>query len=286
MLQKYKSHALRELAEKLVEEISERFDLSEKDRRDCPTSLVRQWITYDGHATLFLAEQQLYFVLARTPLGKTFAVPTPALTAWSKQLTDDWKISPDDLPDIFDQLNRGQSAQVTNADGLPVRLWVDPSNQGRHVEPLVKENIPPGRKRDYHKIAADILESYLGPLVDADEMEKLARSVVNQWQRHEGTACLFMEGESLVFTLKEGEAGCNVAVQSGQSHIASVLASYGIASEVIPQAIAKINLAQEIEFQDKNGVACGLWHDPKERRIRVRPINPGPPSLWHGEFTI
>ena len=34
------------------------------------TSLVRQWLTCDGNATLFRGNQQVYFTLDHTPLGK------------------------------------------------------------------------------------------------------------------------------------------------------------------------------------------------------------------------
>ena len=54
-------------------------------------------------------------------------------------------------------LSRVHADQAVNAEGIPLRLWVDPKERGRGVEPLVKEDIPPGAVRDYRKIAASEL---------------------------------------------------------------------------------------------------------------------------------
>src|SRR5215469_14372515 len=155
---KFNSRALRQLAEELIRTIAQDEEIPEEEREDFATSLVRQWITYDGNATVFVGEQQVYLVLGKTPLGKPCLVPVPALPGWMNRLREDWKISPDDLPDILDQLNCGQSAEVINGDGVPLRLWVNPKKRSKGVEPLVKENLPSGTKRDYHKIAVNVLE--------------------------------------------------------------------------------------------------------------------------------
>src|SRR5258707_3947008 len=116
-----KSHSLvlRHLAEDLLHSLAEQDVISEDQLAELATSLVRQWITYDSNATLFLGEQQLYFVLDKTPLGEPCILPAPALPGWTNLLLRDWKIQPEDLPEVFEQLNRGQSAEVTNAEALP-----------------------------------------------------------------------------------------------------------------------------------------------------------------------
>jgi len=118
--------------------------------------------------------------LGRTPLGKSCIIPAPGLVGWTKQLTEDWKIDPDDLDEIFDQLNRGQSAEVINGDGIPLRLWVNPKEKGRGVEPLIEEPVAPGRKPDYRKIAATELEQQFGAELDPAEMEELICSIAKQ----------------------------------------------------------------------------------------------------------
>src|SRR5205085_1597142 len=55
------------------------------------------------------------------------------------------------------------------------------------------------------------------------------------------------------------------------------LLSLGISSELIPDVIARINLGQEVEFQDSKGTPSVLQHDPKTSRIAIRTTNPVPP---------
>jgi hypothetical protein len=276
----YNSRALRQLAEKLIQKISGDEEIPEDEREDFATSLVRQWITYDGNATVFLGKQQVYLVLGKTPLGQTCIVPEPSLPGWINRLEEDWKISPDHLSEIIDQLNRGQSAEVINANGVPLRLWVNPKERSKGVEPLVKQDIPPGTKRDYRKIAATQLEQQLGEILDPDEMEELAYSMAKQWQQYEGHACLFMDGHrQFHFKLTErGDGGCDVVTRPLSIELEPVLASCGFSPDVFPEVIARINLGQEIEFRDQKGIRSRLWHDPKIRRIRVQTLDPVPPS--------
>lgn len=272
---KFNSRALRQLAEELIQTIAQDEEIPEDERDDFVTSLVRQWITYDGNATVFLGDQQVYLVLGKTPLGKPCIVPEPALPGWMNRLREDWKISPDDLPEIIDQLNRGQSAEIINRDGIPLRLWVNPKEKSKGVEPLIKENIPPETKRDYHKIAAHELEKQFGEVLDPEERRALACSVVKQWQHHEGHACLFIDGQQqLVFKFTEhGDGTCDVVARSMSVDLGPLLSSLGFSPEVHPELIARINLGQKIEFRDRKGVLSRLWHDPKARRIRVQPVD-------------
>jgi hypothetical protein len=274
------SRALRQLAEELLIKIAEHEDLLDADREDLATSLVRQWITYDGTATFFLREQQIYFGLARSPLGRFFVAPQPDLPGWMNRLREDWKISPDDLPDVMRQLNMGQSAEVTNTDGIPLRLWVNPKERSKGVEPLVKEPVPPGRKRDYRKIAGHQLERQFGTTLTADEMESLACSVAKQWQQYQGHACLFLNGEQqLHFILTEEEnGGCNVVTERRSINLESSLSSLGVPPEVAPDLIVPLNLGQEVEFRGKSGSPSVLWHDPRTEQFLIREINPIPPA--------
>jgi hypothetical protein len=269
------SRALRHLAEELFDDISEDEEIPEAERDDLATSLVRQWVSYDGNATLFLGGRQVYLVLGQTPLGRPYVVPLPAPQGWLKQLSRDWKVSPDDLPEVLDQLNRGQSAEVVNGDGVPLRLWVNPRDKSRGVEPLAEASAGPGAKRDYCQIAAAALVEHFGPGLDLEEMEGLARSVARQWQRHEGHACLFVGGhQQLVLKLVEqADGACEVVSRRAAVDLESALSSFGFPPEVLPQVIAGLNLNQEIDFRDRQGVRCRLWFDPKEGRVGVRPLD-------------
>lgn len=273
---KVNSRALRQLAEELVQVLSEEGEIRHDQRDDCTTSLVRQWITYDGHATLFLSEQQVYLHLGKTLLGRPQPIPEPAMPGWRKRLLEDWKIDPDEMPDILDQLNRGQSAEVTNSEGIPLRLWVNPQERSKGIEPLVKQPVPPGLKRDYRKIAANELEQQFGDDMDPEEMEELACSVAHQWQKYEGHACLFIDSDQqLFFKLTEkDDGGCDVVCKHLSIDLEPLLLSLGIATEAIPDVIARINIGQDIEFLDNRGAPSILWHDPKTRKMCVEAVKP------------
>jgi len=163
------SRALRHLAEELLDEIAEDEAIPEGEWEDLATSLVRQWVSYDGNATLFLGGRQVYPVLGQTPHGKPCVVPLAAPEGWLKQLSRDWKVRPDDLPEVLDQLNRGQSAEVVNGDGVPLRLWVNPREKSRGVEPLAQANVRPGAKRDYIQMAAAELVEQFGSSLDCQQ---------------------------------------------------------------------------------------------------------------------
>jgi hypothetical protein len=278
------SGVLRRLDEDLLRTLGEEGGLPPGERGDLATSLVRQWVTYDGHACLFLVGQVIYFDLGRTPLGKPRLAPEPGLPGWLDVLTRDWKIEPDDLPGIFDQLNRGQGAEVTNAEGVPLRLWVNPRERSRGVEPLIPQDVPPGAGRDYLGIAARQLEHQLGEGLDPGELDALARSVARQWQRHGGHACLFLGGgRQLVLTLAETAGGnCSVSTGQARSGIEPLLISLGLPPEAVPEVVARINLGQEVEFRDREGVPSVLRHDPRERRVLVRPLAPPPRHAGDG----
>jgi hypothetical protein len=278
VMSKFNSQALRRIAEAIVEKISEDEEISESLHRDFVTSLVRQWITYDGHATLFIGEQQIYFVLGNTSLGEYRIVPEPALPGWVSRVKEDWKLNPDELPEITEQLNRGQGAEVLNTEGIPLRLWVNPKEKSKGVEPLVKQLVPPGRKTDYRTIAAKELEQHLGGDLGEDEMDEFACSVAKQWQQHEGHACLFINEErQLVLKLTEhDDGGCMVTTDTMSVSLGPVLSSLGFPPEAMPEVIARINLGQEIEFRDRKAVPSILRYDPKTRRIVVRALNSHP----------
>lgn len=272
------TRVLRQLAEELIDQMAEEYSLSNSDRADLATSLVRQWITYDGHATLFLDdEHQIYLHLVRTPLGRPRPVPEAGLLGWIKQFTTDFQISPDDVPEIIAQLNRGQSAEVTNQDGVPVRVWVNPKEKRHGAEKLVRQKMTGPVKRDYLKIAGYELTQQFGDGLDEDEMDELARSVARQWQKFGGFACVFVEDRQLMMLLTEQPDGyCHGKTRWISVEIKAALSSLGFAEEAIPEVIARINCGQEIEFRDKQGVPSVLWHDPRERRLITERLNAGP----------
>jgi hypothetical protein len=278
---KTNSRALRQLAEELFERMAGADDFRQIERADFVTSLVRQWITYDGHATFFLGDRQVDLNLRRTPLGRPVVAPEPGFSGWSRSLTQDWKIDPDDLPAIFDQLNVGQSAEVVNCDGIPLRLWVNPQKRGRGVELLVKEKVPVALARDYRKIASQALVGQLGAELGPEETDELVRSVVSQWQRFEGHASLFLDSHNelhLKITEHEnGDGGCDLLASRILFNLDPLLLASGFTPDVFPEVLARINLGQQVEYQDPRGVRTRMWYDPKTRSICHQPLEPVPP---------
>lgn len=270
---KTNSHILRQIAEEYLQTIAETKDIPDGKRRDLVTSLIRQWITYDGKATFFIGETQLDLTLGKNPHGKFSVVREPCQPGWIDCVQKDWKIGAEQLPEIIEQLNLGQSAEVISTKGIPLRLWVNPKESSQGIEPLVKQPVPPGTKRDYRKIAINGLER-LGMGVEKEEMEALACSVVKQWQKYQGHAGIFNdEGHLLSFVLTEQEdGGCKVVTTRRKGSLEPLLSSLGFSSDVIPEVIARINLGQEVEFQDKKTVPSVLWFDPKERQVLIRAV--------------
>src|SRR5439155_15443492 len=100
-----------------------------------------------------------------------------------------------------------------------------------------------------------------GETLDPQELDELACSVAKQWQQYEGHACIFLTGqEQLNFQLTEHAGGmCEVITQSVNVDLESALSSLGFPPEVVPDVISRINLGQEVEFRDPQGVPSVLW---------------------------
>lgn len=278
--QKSNSRVLRELAEEFIGQICEEDGIFESEREDLVTSLVRQWVTYEGNATLFIEGQQFQLLLGSTPLGKLRVTHSPVQTDWSISLERDWNIAPEELPDIYAQLNRGQSVELTNRDGMALRLWVDPQKKKSGVEELVPKPAPAGHIRDDFKIAMHHLVLEFGDELDGDEMSKLASSVVRQWRRFDGHAALFLDHQRIVsFILTESDnGGCKTRVKHRASKIEPFLLSLGITPDMLPEVIAHLNLGEDIELRGpQDGTKRVLMHNPKEGRLFVR----GGPAVSH-----
>jgi len=269
---------MRQLAEDIVQEIFQGDDSAAGKPEDLITALVRQWVTYDGNATLFADEQELYLRLGKTPLGKPLVTSEPGSPTWVKQLIREWKIRPEQWPDIREQLNLGQSTEATNDEGIPLRLWVNPRERGKGVEPLVARPGAPPAPRDFReRLATQILEQEFRGGLDEDELEALACSVARQWREYQGNACLFLDREQLMLTLAEqGKGKGRVERRRVSANLEPLLSSLGFATETVPETIAKINLGLEIEFRDREGRLSRLRYDPKTRRIVVTKPGPAP----------
>jgi hypothetical protein len=178
-------------------------------------------------------------------------------------------------------LNRGQSAEVVNGDGVPLRLWVNPRDRRRGVEPAAEGDSRPGTTTDYCQIAADELERQFGDALGLEELDELAASVAGQWRRYGGHACLFLDRDrQLTLTLNQhGDGTCEVVATRTRVELERLLSSLGFPPEAHQEVIARINLGQEVGFRDRNGVQSRLWHDPRAGGIYVRPFDPVLPAV-------
>jgi hypothetical protein len=285
---KYDSRALRRLAEDTIDRIADGAEIFESEREKLVTSLVRQWVTYDGHAALFLGVQPLFFHLGETPLGNPRTDPKLGPRNWLEIVATDWNIDPDDLPEVADQLNCGQSAEVVNRDGIALRAWTNPAEGRCAVEALDPVPPPPhGAVADYRKIATRCIEDRCGDDLETEEIDALAASMAKQWQQFDGHASLFLGGGKQVIHCKltEHAGGSDLTATKQPANLAGLLEAQGFSPEKVSSIIARINLGQTIECSDPRGVQFRLRHDPKQRRV-VRERVGAASSLRRGQSIL
>lgn len=116
-----RSRKLRQLADKLMAQVPE--TLFSASAADLSTSLVRQWLTGDGHATLIFGPQQHYFRVRFDTNGEVrLDLHLAPIAPWFSAVARDWEIDEEELHKAVGQMNLGQSAQVENRRGEPLRL--------------------------------------------------------------------------------------------------------------------------------------------------------------------
>ena len=228
---RFDSGELRRLARDTIEVIALDAGFPEGEWEDLATSLVRQWVTCDYNAILFPDEnRQVELLPIRTPLGKPNCAIRWTECSWAAFVRD-WKINPDDMPEILDQINRGQGAEVINGDGKPLRIHVDPKDRRKAVECLVPEEMPSEYKPDYEKIAADMVDEQLKDGMDIGARDELVRSIAEQWRRHDGHACIFMdEQRQLKLEFTKHKSGSNIRANKRVCDPRPYLASLGFQS--------------------------------------------------------
>jgi hypothetical protein len=262
---------LRRIAEDIYDKIAAEASFADDERDDLVTSIVRQWMTYDHHATLLLDEhRQFYFKVETTPLGAINVSVRKSDADWTGFI-DDWKIDPDDLPAIIHQINRGQGAETISIDGRPLRIYVDPQKSTCGVEPMDEETRERPAERNYHKFADDMVRKQLGRQVPPAVKEELVLSVVNQWRQFDGHACIFID-ERRLLTLsltEQDDGGTNINARQTTNDAGNFLVSLGIPSREVSEVLERINFGKEVEFVDERGLPAILAHDPKRMRFIV-----------------
>jgi hypothetical protein len=271
---------LREIAEDIYDKIAAEAGFPDSERADLVTSIVRQWVTCDGHATLLADERrQVFLVVKKTPLGTKDVAVEWRRADWSGFIAD-WKIDPDEMPAIVHQLNRGQGAETITGDGRPLRVYVDPEKGTHGVEALDEDKRPRPPQRNYHKLATDMVSKHLGHRVAARLKEDLVLSVVRQWRRFNGHACVFIsECRQLTLVLTEqSDGGTHINATQGPSNVGNYLVSLGFQPRDLPDVLERINLGQKVKFVDRKGVPSTLTHDPQYMRFDVESVGGASPA--------
>jgi hypothetical protein len=132
-----KQNALRQVAEA---ELDRRLGpLDPRLRQELATSLVRQWITSDGHAGLVMSSGHCWFRMIRTE-GGGFEVGFDAQPPRFMDRLREWQIVEDEIPELLHQLNLCQSASCLSQENLQLRLSMRPKERNLSVEPVADED--------------------------------------------------------------------------------------------------------------------------------------------------
>ncbi len=122
---------LRKIAEN---EIAECFgELNAVVRNDLATSLVRQWLTYEGHAGIVTATHQCWFHLIEKGdhLDVGFGRGAGNL---GKILMEEWGLQRAEIAEVLHRLNLYQSVLYRRGDGRTLRLWIEPKERAVRCE--------------------------------------------------------------------------------------------------------------------------------------------------------
>jgi hypothetical protein len=126
---------LRRIAEnELTQHLGGLGGLDDADLDDLATSLVRQWLTTDGHAGLITPTHQHWFQMVAHADGRLEVGLSTSEGNWAHILTRDWRVDEEDVPGLILRLNLCQSALFRNAAGLTIRLRVEPKTRAVRCE--------------------------------------------------------------------------------------------------------------------------------------------------------
>jgi hypothetical protein len=275
-----RSRLLRQLAECLMAQVPE--ELLTSPRPDLSTSLVRQWLTYDSHATLLFGDEQHYFRPALGPGGELrYDFHPEPVGAWLRQCMRDWEFGADELGTAIRHLNLGQSAPIENRRGEFLRMWVNPQERSKGIERL-GPHPPPGAppERNYAKFARDQIEALFGEHIGKLEKEDLAAALVRQWALHDGHALILTPKAKFHIVVTPVPDGTQMTVRTLTTGFPQKLLDCGLAPEEIPPLLHLLNLGLTPEVTDEHGRRCQLLTDPKNAEVRMREVAP-PSSLVH-----
>jgi hypothetical protein len=116
---------LRQVAASTLAQHLPEFDATASD--DLALSLVRQWLTNDGHAGVVTPTRQFWFRVV--PNRDAIEVGTgPAEGRWGRALGE-WGVAAEEVPGLLHRLNLPQAAVCRTGDGRTIRLRVEPKTR-------------------------------------------------------------------------------------------------------------------------------------------------------------
>jgi hypothetical protein len=137
-----KHYPLRKVAES---ELARHFgDLDDAVRDELATSLVRQWLINGGYAGLVTPTRQFWFqMVAMEGGGVEVGVSKPEGNL-GRVLAEDRHVDKAEIPGLLHRLNLCQSALCRTADGLNLRLRIEPKERTVRCEeePEAEETDP------------------------------------------------------------------------------------------------------------------------------------------------
>jgi hypothetical protein len=272
-----RSRLLRRLAEEIVAQIPD--EVLTSARPDLATSLARQWLTYDGHATLIVGEEQHYYQPAIGPAGELRFNHHPVpIGTWFRGCMEDWEFGEEELGRAVRQLNIGQAAGIENRRGAFLRLWVNPRERSRGVEQLGPRN-PNSTPavRDYAKIARRQIDSIYPEQMDPRDKADLVASVARQVQLHDGHALILRPKSKFHIVLAPQPDGMlQVSCESKPTPLFGKLLRCGLTPDEAAHLLHLINLGMTPEVTDELGRRCRVVAEPKTGKVSFELV--GQPS--------
>lgn len=191
-------------------------------------------------------------------------------------MLSDWRMAEEDLPDLVEQLNRGQSAEGVNLDGETIRWWVNPKENRSGMEgPPIKKAPVPLNETLLIKFATNCLVKAFSGAILEHEIPILAKSIANQWNTFDGFACIMTENEKMVLELKKRPNGStNVQSSEEKCPVRSRLEGMGVPPSEVVEAIARLNLGQIYHCVGSDGNQFEVWQEPHKDQLAKRSIRP------------
>jgi hypothetical protein len=126
-----KPNVLRKIAEQQLDGCFN--GLAGATRNELATSIVRQWLTYEGAAVLLNLEQNFWFRLTRLENGMTQVVRDIQPSSFSEQIRRSGAAAAE-IPGLLHELTLCQNARCRAENGAALQMRVDPATAEFTIE--------------------------------------------------------------------------------------------------------------------------------------------------------